>query len=207
LSTALGLKLAFFALLVAFLGMRGYFAQKASKSGHNASFTDSGEADRPGRASGVILVIILLFMGGLLALYAGGPQALDWLRIPMPGWLSWLGVVLGAVAIGFQVWVHDTLQKRWFAATGFGQDHVLITEGPYRWVRHPMYSGLMLYFIALALVSAYWPFAVLAFLMIPLLYRSATSEEALLVERYPIQYSEYTRRTPRLIPRLRSPGA
>ena len=204
MSTGIVLKLAFFTLLIGLLAIRGFFGWKARQSGHSSSFAGDGDVEQPGSRSGAIVAIVLLCVAGLLVLYGVSPAPLHWLSVPLPGWLRWLAVGLGVAALGLQVWVHDTLQKRWFADAQSSERHILITEGPYRWVRHPMYAALMLFFMGLSLVSAFWPFVVLAFLMIPLFHRAASREEVVMMGRFPVEYRDYMRRTARFLPRLLS---
>ncbi len=196
-------KVAFFALLAGFLAIRGYFARRARQSGHSASFTDERKAKAPGKTGLALTVVILLLIIGLLVLYAAKTEGSDWLSIPVPAFIRWAGVVLGLAALACQVWVHATLQNRCFSVTIPGEPCKLVTDGPYRWVRHPMYVALMVYFVALALVSAFSPFVFLALLMIALLRRAALAEERPLAERHPGEYEEYAARTPRFIPRFK----
>ncbi len=198
------LKLAFFALLIALLAIRGFFGWKARESGHSSSFTDDEDVQQPGTRSGVLVVIILLSMVGLLVLYGASPAGAGWLSVHLPGWLEWSGVGLGVVALALQVWVHSTLQEHWSARPQSSGTHVLITDGPYRWVRHPMYAGLMLLFIGLSLISAFWPFLALGFLSIPMFHRAASKEEAVMIGRFGDAYHDYKKRTGRFLPRVSS---
>jgi protein-S-isoprenylcysteine O-methyltransferase Ste14 len=150
-----GHRVAFFALLLALLAIRGFFGWKAQRSGHSFAFTDNEHAQQAEGRSAAPSIAILLCVAGLLVLYAVHPRGASWLYAPLPGWLQWFGVSLGLIALGVQGWVHHTLQERWSTEAHAGTESVLITDGPYRWVRHPMYAGLMLLFIALALVSAF----------------------------------------------------
>jgi protein-S-isoprenylcysteine O-methyltransferase Ste14 len=194
-------RFAFFTLFIALLAIRGYFGWKARRSGHSISFTDDEEVQQPGSRRAALVIIIFLCMAGLLVLYGISPEGLSWLSAPLPDWLGWLGVGLAVIALGLQVWVHDTLHRHWSAHAQSSRSHILITDGPYRWVRHPMYAGLMLLFICLSLVSAFWPFLVLALLSIPMFRRDASKEEAVMIGRFGDQYRDYMKRTGRFLPR------
>jgi protein-S-isoprenylcysteine O-methyltransferase Ste14 len=73
------------------------------------------------------------------------------------------------------------------------QDHTLVTEGPYRWVRHPMYTALFATFVGLALISASWLILILVVAAILVLYARIGKEEAMMIE-------QYMQRTGRLLP-------
>jgi protein-S-isoprenylcysteine O-methyltransferase Ste14 len=195
-----GDRVAFFGLLLALLAIRGLFGWKAQRSGHGFSFTDDEDARQAEGKSAAPFVAVLLGMVGLLVLYAIRPEGASWLYAPLPGWLQWFGVSLGLIALDVQVWVHYTLQAHWSTQADSGAGNVLITDGPYRWVRHPMYAGLMLLFIALALVSAFWPFLLLGALSVPMFHHTAGKEEALMAGRFGDVYRDYMKRTGRFLP-------
>jgi protein-S-isoprenylcysteine O-methyltransferase Ste14 len=74
----------------------------------------------------------------------------------------------------------------------------------YRWVRHPMYSALMLCFVGLSLVSAVWPFMVLVLLSILFFFRVVGREEVMMIEQFGDEYRAYMKKTGRFLPRLSS---
>jgi len=78
----------------------------------------------------------------------------------------------------------------------------LRTGGLYRWVRHPIYSGLLLTAASIAASSGSVPRAVAFALLVTLLTIKARWEEARLQRRFE-GYAEYARRTPRFLPRRR----
>jgi protein-S-isoprenylcysteine O-methyltransferase Ste14 len=85
------------------------------------------------------------------------------------------------------------------------EGHELVQHGPYRWVRHPLYSVATTTFLALGLVAAnaYILFvAILAILGIAGLV--VPKEEAELIRKFGAQYQEYQKRTGRFLPRVRS---
>lgn len=122
-------------------------------------------------------------------------------QYPTPTWLDvilvvvfWLGVaiaVLGAVALG-----------RALTATPVpNQAATLRTRGPYRNVRHPIYSGVILIVIALAVGSGNVAGLALGAATIGFFHVKASWEEARLAERFP-EYGRYAATTPRFVPRL-----
>ena len=78
----------------------------------------------------------------------------------------------------------------------------LVVDGPYRYVRHPIYSGVVLGALGLALLTAHPLRLALMPLIIAFFNAKALREERWLNQRYPEAYPAYCRRVPRLIPRL-----
>jgi protein-S-isoprenylcysteine O-methyltransferase Ste14 len=138
---------------------------------------------------------------GLLAVLVLGPSGEVWtvsgpLRTAgsVLRWAGFAAVALGALGLGRGFSVHP-------APTGVA---VLRTDGLYRVVRHPIYSGVLLLAGGIA-ATAGSLLAITAFaFLVLLLSAKARFEERLLVERFP-DYTAYARRTPRFVPFLR-PG-
>jgi protein-S-isoprenylcysteine O-methyltransferase Ste14 len=117
-------------------------------------------------------------------------------------------IVIALVAIAlvaFAAWMVNaavrTLGKQWALAARVVEDHALITAGPYRLVRHPIYSGMFMMMIATGLVVGTWQ-GLLAGSVIFLagtLWR-VRLEETLLIETFGSQYEDYKKRVPAFIP-------
>jgi protein-S-isoprenylcysteine O-methyltransferase Ste14 len=83
------------------------------------------------------------------------------------------------------------------------EQHRLITHGVYRWIRHPMYSALLLYSLGQALVIPNWvagPSNLVAFAVLFAL--RVRAEEKMMAEQFGDEYAAYTARTKRLVPRV-----
>ncbi len=192
----------FFALFLSLLAIRGYFGWKARQAGHCSWFAGEEAAEREGWLSLILRPITFLGMLALIVCYALDGEESSWLVVSLPNWLRWLGVGLGVVSMPLLVWVHDTLREFWSTTLQIQDHHDLITEGPYRWVRHPMYAVLRLLFFGLALISAIWPLLVLAVVMMLFFNRIAGKEEAMMIEQFGQEYRSYMQRTGRFLPRF-----
>jgi protein-S-isoprenylcysteine O-methyltransferase Ste14 len=77
--------------------------------------------------------------------------AFDWMRLrilPRDPWIADLGIALTAAGLLFAIWARAYLGRNWSGAVTVKVGHQLIRTGPYRWVRHPIYSGMILALIA-----------------------------------------------------------
>jgi protein-S-isoprenylcysteine O-methyltransferase Ste14 len=112
-----------------------------------------------------------------------------------------LGIVLTAMGLGTAIAARITLAGNWSAAVEIKEDHALIRSGPYRYVRHPIYSGLLLAVLGSAIALDRWC-AVLGFVLIfASLLLKARHEENRLREVMP-DYAAYASETAALIPFL-----
>jgi protein-S-isoprenylcysteine O-methyltransferase Ste14 len=80
-------------------------------------------------------------------------------------------------------------------------DHELVTTGPYRWIRNPLYTAGALLLFGLGLVSASWVLGGVAVLTIVAMRWRLTTEEAQLESRFGQKYRDYVARTGRFLPR------
>jgi protein-S-isoprenylcysteine O-methyltransferase Ste14 len=110
-----------------------------------------------------------------------------------------VGLILFAAGLGLAVWARIYLGRNWGMPMTERAEPELITSGPYRFVRHPIYSGLLLALLGTALATnLYWLIA-LALLGAYFIY-SATVEERLMMTSFPADYATYKAHTKMLIP-------
>lgn len=176
--------------------IRLYYARKAGKTAEK--ITADGE-DKFGAA-------LLRLFNSLAAIttliYLIAPQLMRWSALPMLMWLRWIGVVVGLVTIALFLWIHRTLGENWSTSVETKEQHTLVTNGPYRWVRHPMYTTMFVWTLAFFLVSANW-FVGITWLALSILAASrAGEEEAALIEKFGAEYRAYMQRTARFLPGL-----
>jgi protein-S-isoprenylcysteine O-methyltransferase Ste14 len=139
----------------------------------------------PGLLVLTAFILLRLFKPGTLAVHSVVVQA--------------FGVTLFLAGLGLAVWARIYLGRNWGMPMTRKDDPELVTTGPYRFVRHPIYSGLMLAMLGTALAtSLYWLIA-LVVLGAYFAY-SATVEERLLSTSFPAAYQSYRTHTKMLIP-------
>jgi len=118
---------------------------------------------------------------------------------PIGPFLSGIGVILCLAGMAFLVWARLHLGRNWSQTVAVKKDHELVTSGPYRYVRHPMYSGGLLACIGSAIVcGGAWIF-LLVILGSLFLWRMG-AEDKLLAQQFPNEYPDYKKRTKALIP-------
>jgi protein-S-isoprenylcysteine O-methyltransferase Ste14 len=145
----------------------------------------------------VIWIVIMISIG------AGVFIAQNWRAGALPYGRAFAvaGAVLFAVGLIFRWWAIVTLGRFFTVDVTIEKDHELVERGPFRWVRHPSYTGVLLAFVGFALTLRNWGaiLVVLAPIFVAFVRRMNVEEEALrgaLGERY----VQYMRRTKRLIP-------
>jgi len=116
---------------------------------------------------------------------------------------QWTGVAITALGILFTIWARVHIGQNWSARVVIKEQHELIRSGPYRWVRHPIYTGLLIAIAGTAFVSGEWRGVLaLAFAIFGFAWK-AKREEAILTEEFGEAYARYRGHTGMLLPRLR----
>lgn len=144
-----------------------------------------------------ISITVILFF-----LYIFLPSWFSWGSIPYyPIALRWFGVGLGGCSLILFTFVHFYLGHNFSYTLQISDDHQLITSGPYRFIRHPMYSAFFLLHIAIFFVSANWFIGIIWILgLIIIISLRITKEEEMLIETFNERYIDYKRRTGALLP-------
>ena len=140
------------------------------------------------RAVHVALAIILVRLGVLRGH-----------RVDTDPWLAGIGLALFALGLGFAVWARVHLGRNWGTPMTQKDDPELVTSGPYRLVRHPIYSGILAAGVGTALALSWLWLTAVALAGIYFIY-SATVEERYLTEQFPQSYPQYKRSTKMLVP-------
>jgi protein-S-isoprenylcysteine O-methyltransferase Ste14 len=118
-----------------------------------------------------------------------------------PSWVAAIGVVLLVVGIPVRVWALTTLGRFFTMPITIRADHEIVEAGPYRWLRHPAYTGgfLMAVGVPLILLSPIGLIVTFGALLGAYVYR-IHAEEGALISRFGPAYQEYRARTWRLFP-------
>ncbi len=114
-------------------------------------------------------------------------------------WLQGIGLVLFVSGLALAIWARRYLGRNWGMPMSQKVDPELVTTGPYRSIRHPIYSGIILAMIGTTIsVSVFWLVAVVV--LGGYFIYSAVMEERLMASLFPDSYPQYMRSTKMLIP-------
>jgi protein-S-isoprenylcysteine O-methyltransferase Ste14 len=115
-----------------------------------------------------------------------------------------VGVGLAATLLGLSLalWARATLGRNWSGRVTFKENHVLICHGPYRYVRHPIYSAILTMLLGSAIAIATLAVFVGLSLVVLGIWLKLSQEEALLTEHFQAEYLSYKSKVGALVPRL-----
>jgi protein-S-isoprenylcysteine O-methyltransferase len=142
-------------------------------------------------------IAYFLFVPYLVIVARPGPE----LAIPEP--LRWLGLALVPSGIAFSLWAIAALGRHYDLELEIHRDHELVRRGPFRIVRHPVYTGLAVHFAGACLATGNLLLVAGTLLVsYPAFYIRASAEERLLRERFGPAYDRYAREVGMLVPLL-----
>lgn len=120
--------------------------------------------------------------------------------VPGNAWIVWLGFALTIMGLALTCWARVVLGRNWSGTVQLKQNHELIVRGPYSFVRHPIYTGLLLAFFGSALAIGEWRGLVATVLIGIAFWRKLRLEECWLCELFGDQYRNYMRHVKALVP-------
>ena len=188
-----------FAVIIMLIGVSIsiFFRRKADKEGGDKiSLREEGTA--------MMLALRVFGLAGWLSVftYMLNPDWMAWSRVNLPDWARWLGIGMGVLGDVFSWWVFSNLGNNVTPTIVTRQKARLVTSGPYRWIRHPLYVMGLIVFIGFALGAENWFIALTGSLGFVLLTIRAREEEARLIEKFGDKYRLYMKNTGRFFPKL-----
>lgn len=184
-------------ILLTGMGISSYFRIKADKQ--------TGEKISR-KVDGSVMMNIIKFGGLILWLspfvYLINPAWMAWSKIGLPEWARWFGVGLGVIDVFGIYWLFSSIGSGISPTSATRQQHVLSTKGPYKYIRHPLYTFGSSLFISFGMMSDNWFIALLGIFAFIAMAVRTPKEEANLIEKFGDEYREYMKRTGRFLPRL-----
>ena len=184
-------------ILVSGMGISFYFRLKADR--------DTGEKVSR-KVDGTVMMTVIK-LGGLVLwlspfVYLINPAWMAWSKIGLPDWGRWLGVGIGVLCVLGIYWLFSSIGSGITPTSATRKEHKLVTRGPYRWVRHPLYTVGASLFVAFGMMADNWFIAALGILTFIIMAIRTPTEEANLIEKFGDEYREYMKVTGRFLPKL-----
>src|SRR3990172_12261792 len=137
-------------VIFAYIEHRGYYASK-----HKETAESTLKKRKEGLAS--ILAGLLLLVGFAATLaYIIKPDWVSWASLPFPTWLRWTSLGLVVAGFGLLQWSQNELGENWSDTPRMIKGQGLVTSGPYRFIRHPLYAAVLLILSSTLILSANW---------------------------------------------------
>ena len=187
----------FIAVFAGMVSISVFFRRRARRSGETIPRAREGK---------LVLLTRLLFAAPLylpIIVYMFNPGWMIWAALPLPAWLRWLGAAIGLTMLPLLFWVFSSIGSNISETTLTKEKHRLVMHGPFRWVRHPLYSVATIVLISMSVLAANWFMLMMACVaLIGVVALVIPREEAELIRKFGVQYQDYMQRTGRLAPRL-----
>lgn len=190
-----GYRITTFVLLTLAASISIYYRHRAKQEGGKLDTSQGGA------------LLVVLRLGGVAALapillYIVNPAWMAWARMDLPDWLRWLAFAVAAAMIPGIYWLFSTIGNNVSPRETTRANHRLVTNGPYRYIRHPLYTFGGVFFLALCVGTAIWWSLLLLTIGFGALMWRTDREEENLVARFGDEYREYMARTGRYLPKL-----
>lgn len=192
--TRLILEIVFVVFVIIAGFIRRPFERQNKKNSVNVNKKDTKEK--------LLLGLVMLGMTILPLVYILSPW-LDFANYDLPIWLNVLGTLLLIPTAVLFYRSHKDLGQNWSVSLEIREEHHLVTNGIYNYVRHPMYSAIFLWTICQGLLLQNYIAGLSGFLGFGLLYLFRVGREEKMMEKeFGEQYMEYKKNTKRLIPNI-----
>ncbi|HEV3182894.1 MAG TPA: isoprenylcysteine carboxylmethyltransferase family protein [Steroidobacteraceae bacterium] len=145
--------------------------------------------------------LLPLAIGGALLAWPDPPwTALAWRLWPRSPTAYGIGVILVIAGLAFAIWARVHLGSNWSGTVSIKQGHELIRSGPYAYVRHPIYTGLITALLGTTVASGTVHAAIGLAIIAVALVRKSRTEEDFMRATFPGEYQRYSAEVPALMP-------
>jgi protein-S-isoprenylcysteine O-methyltransferase Ste14 len=184
------------AVSLVFLAAGSYHRIRAAQAGDKLDRTKEGWIIMIGmRVAGLTAF-------GSTAVWIWHPTWFDWAAYPMPEWVRWIGVAGFTLGVAWLIWMFISLGANLTDTVVTRRDSYFVERGPYRYVRNPMYTGILMVGASLGLALGTWLVPLAATAMFGMLAIRTRIEEMYLIARFGDQYRDYMTRVGRFFPRF-----
>jgi len=156
-----------------------------------------------GLSSFILRVVLGILLFVFIILYFINPSFMEILHVNILIWIRWIGVSISILGVSFWIYSQYVLDKYWSPQLQVQKEHKIITSGPYKSIRHPIYSSMFLWCIGIALFTANIGWILFAAICILFLLIRVPKEEKMMIEQFGDEYKKYMQITGRFLPRFR----
>ena len=191
------------AQLLAMAGVRAFFGAPGARESLRTSPAPRAESTW---LTTLLGLIALLHFGGIVA-YLADPALLRSSAFEAGAAIRWLGIALSCLGVAGEIWAAVALGSSYSPTLRVSSERALVTSGPYRWIRHPLYAFWMPVMVGWGLAAGSW-FVLASGTVLILVLRivRVPREEAMMVVGFGESYRRYAARTGRFLPRFRALG-
>lgn len=180
------------------VGFSGFYRRRARQSGEVI----------PRRAEGSLVLILRMIMALIVAVsyfaYVFVPAWLSWSNWYLPLWVRFFGVIVATLCIPAIRWMFVSIGNNISETVLTKRNHHLVMNGPYRWIRHPLYALTILELFALALIASNWFLFIIPCIAIIVFWLFVIPrEEANLIKLFGKRYEDYRQHTGALFPLIK----
>jgi protein-S-isoprenylcysteine O-methyltransferase Ste14 len=144
---------------------------------------------------------LALVIGYVLVIKSNSlPRPFNWLVIPHTASSAWIGACFCVSGLVFAIWARVILGRNWSGVITLKEGHELVERGPYRVVRHPIYTGILAMFVGTAIAIGYFGGFIGLLLLFVSFWVKLKREEDLMLKHFPAKYAAYQSRVKRIIP-------
>ena len=187
--------------LITIATLRSYFGAPRAK---RSAVTGTAQRSEPAWLTTILAMMAVLHFGAVLA-YLISPSFLQGSAFGSATVTRWIGIAVSCLGIAGEVWAAVALGASYSPRLQVSDERVVVTAGPYRWIRHPLYAFWLPTAVGWGLATHNW-FILFsgAVLIFVLALVRVPREEAMMLAGFGEQYGQYMQRTGRFIPRLRT---
>jgi protein-S-isoprenylcysteine O-methyltransferase Ste14 len=184
-------------VLLTSVTISGYYRARARKLSGTIERRREGGLVLAARAAGGLGAFVAILLHAIV------PQVMGWAAFAAPLRIRWIGALLGLFVIPGTYWVFSSIGRNVSETVLTKEQHELVQHGPYRWIRHPLYTLGVLLLLAQGLMLASWlvllftllAFVVFRFVVVPI-------EERQLELRFGDSYRRYRQTTGAMLPKV-----